>query len=278
MSWANELRGPGRDAAAALIDLFEQYGLDTLAPKIVDYLKQGYQSDTIYLLLQESKEWKTRFAANELRRKKGLSVLSPAEYIQNERAYRQALQAAGVPAGFYDSPKDLQDFLVKDISPSEIAERAMTARKVVDSVDSTQRQALARAGLGVGDLIAHYLDADRALPVLQKKVDVALLNAERKRAGYGYSDKRAEDLYSQGITTEQAREGSSAIGQALPTFERLGDIYGSKLTLNDMENEVFGGDADATNRRSRLASQERAQFEGSAASGRSTLGRERQFN
>lgn len=278
MAWQDELSGADRDAAAALISLFEQFDLGTLANKIVGYLQQGYQSDTIYLLLQDTKEWKTRFSANEARRKAGLSVLDPNEYIQTERAYRQAIQAAGLPKGFYDSTSDFTDFLIKDISPSEIAERANQARKLADTVDSEQKKALARMGLGSGDIAAYYLDENRALPTLQKQIDVTLLNAERSRAGFGYSDRFAEELYDMGITSQQAREGYNVIQTQLPTFERLGQISGERFGLEDIESEVFGGNAEATRTRGRLASQERARFSGSGGTSAGTLSRDRRFN
>ena len=36
MDWTAGLSGPNRDAALALTDLFKSYGLETLAPKIVE--------------------------------------------------------------------------------------------------------------------------------------------------------------------------------------------------------------------------------------------------
>jgi hypothetical protein len=55
-----ELQGmPGqeRDAYAALTTLFNSYGLGTLAPKILNYLQNGYGSDTITILLQQTPEY-----------------------------------------------------------------------------------------------------------------------------------------------------------------------------------------------------------------------------
>lgn len=276
-SWQSELTGPDRDAAAALIGLFEKYGLGSLAGQIVNYIKEGYQSDTIYLLLQDSKPWKERFKANEARRKAGLSVLDPAEYLATERGYRQALQAAGMPAGFYDSTDDFTNFLVKDVSPQEIAERAMKARTLADTVDNEQKKALARMGISSGDLAAYYLDTKKALPVLEKNVELAKLNAESKRAGFSYDDRFAQELYGMGVTSEQAREGYNVVATQLPTFERLGEISGVDFGFEDIRSEVFGGNADATRTRNKLASQERARTSGGAGTGSGTLTRDRRF-
>lgn len=277
-AWYDKLDGPNRDGAAALIGMFEEYGLGTLAPKIIEFLQQGYGSDTIYMLLQETPEWEQRFIANKARRKAGLSVLSPNEYIQTERAYRQALQAAGMPKGFYDTQKDFTDFLIKDISPSEIAERATAARELADTVDAEGKRSLARSGLGTGDYAAFLLDVNRAYPELRKQVDVALLNAERKRAGYGYNDQFAEEMYRLGVTLDDAREGYNVIQTQLPTLKNLAEISGIEYGVEDIESEVFGGNAESTKTRTRLASAERARLSGSGGTGSGTLTKDRRFN
>ena len=70
------LTGADRDAAVALTNLFRQYGLESLAPRIVDFIKQGYGPDVITIMLQETPEYKQRFAANDKRVAAGLPALS----------------------------------------------------------------------------------------------------------------------------------------------------------------------------------------------------------
>jgi hypothetical protein len=277
MAWQDELSGASRDAAAALIDLFTSYGLGTLAPKIVGYLQQGYSGDTIALLLQETPEYKQRFRANEARRAAGLSVLSPAEYLKTEMGYRQAMQAAGIPPGYFDSDEDFVRYLELDISPNEIDARAKSAVQLAFTVDPGQRQVLARFGIDTGDLAAYYLNPNIAVPVLQRKVDVALLGFERERAGFEFDETRAESLAQRGITLQQAREGYAAIAENLPTLSKLGAIEEEPYTVADFEAEVFDQSATAATRRKKLASAERGRFTGSAGQGRGTLTREREF-
>jgi hypothetical protein len=276
--WMDELSGPNRDAAAALIDLFTQYGLGTLAPKIIEYLQEGFSGDTIALLLQDTAEFKTRFAANEARRRAGLSVLSPADYLRVEAGYRQALQASGVPGGYYDSVTDFQRYLELDVSPDEIKARANEAIKLAHTIDPGQRQALQRFGIDVGDLAAYYLNVGVAVPILQRKIDTALLGYERERAGFTLDEARAETLAQMGVSLAQAREGYSAIAEVLPTLSKLGAIEGDPFTVGDLESEVFDQSATAATRRKELASRERARFSGSAGQGRGTLTRERGFD
>src|SRR6478752_6861900 len=85
------LSGTERDAYAAISALFKSYGLESLAGKVYDYVKNGYSADTVSILLQDTKEYKERFAGNELRKKAGLPVLSAGEYLATEASYRQIM-------------------------------------------------------------------------------------------------------------------------------------------------------------------------------------------
>jgi hypothetical protein len=57
--------------------LFKNYGLESLAPLIKQYVQDGYSADTVTLKLQDAPEYQRRFAGNESRKKAGLPVLSP---------------------------------------------------------------------------------------------------------------------------------------------------------------------------------------------------------
>ena len=109
------LEGAQRDVAAAVTSLFDSYGIGSLAGKIVQYAQQGMSADTMAIELQNTPEYKQRFAANDIRIKNGMAVLSPAEYIATERAYRQVMSQAGLPTGFYDSQSDFTNFIANDM-------------------------------------------------------------------------------------------------------------------------------------------------------------------
>lgn len=261
----SDLSGEDRDAASALIQLFRQYGLDALGPKILDYVKKGYGSDTIALLLQDTTEWKQRFSGNETRRKAGLPVLSPAEYLATERAYRQVAQQYGLPAGFYDSPSDFAGFIGNDMSPQEFQTRVQTASQYAHSQDQSTKDALRRLyGLGPGDLAAWALDQNRALPLIEKQAKAVAAGAAALRQGLNTSRGYAEHLADLGITGEQAEQGYSTIREMLPTFTSLGRIYDMDYSQNTAEKEIFEGSAAARDTRKKLASQERATFSGSS--------------
>ncbi len=107
--------------------IFSNYGLDSLAPKITEFIQMGYSPDTVTLKLQETPEYKQRFIGNESRRKAGLPVLNPAEYLSVEASYKKIMRDAELPAGFYDQPDDFGKFIGADVSPTELQERVSIA-------------------------------------------------------------------------------------------------------------------------------------------------------
>lgn len=187
-----KLTGPQRDAASALITLFSQYGLQTLAGRIIEMVKQGFSSDTMSIMLEETPEYKRRFAANDQRVKNGLSKLSPAEYIQTERAYRAVMTQSGMPKGFYDSNDDYQKFLANDLSPTELNDRVkmwqQEALKDKAGLDSIRKI----TGLGVSDYAAYLMDPTRATPLLTKTAQAISFAAAGERHGYDITKQLAE--------------------------------------------------------------------------------------
>lgn len=271
VDWAKNLTGASRDAFLALTNLFGNYGLDSLAGKIFDYIKNGYSADTIAILLQETPEYKQRFAGNEERRKQGLPVLPPNEYLAVESSYRQILQTAGLPAGFYDQPSDFNQWIGRNVSPSEIQARVDLATQATVLANPDYRKALNMIGISDNDLTAYFLDQKKALPYLTKAAATAAVGAGALAQGLSFDKQYAESLATQGVTAEQARQGYAQVAQELPELSKLGSIYGESYGQRESEQAVFEGQAGAINKRRRLASQERAQFGGTTGGARGGL-------
>lgn len=258
------LTGAQRDAAVALRDLFTSYGLGSLVPDIVNFIKQGYSADTITILLQDTKAYNERFAANNVRRAKGLPVLSPAEYIATEDAYRQTLQKWGMPSGFYDSTQDFQKFLENDMSPVELDQRAQAASDFMNQADSAQ-MAYYKQFYTSGDLVAFALDPKRAAPLVGKAFAAARIGGAAQEQGIGIDSGTADSLAGLGVSDQQARSGFSQIAQMQQPLNKLGSIYGDSISQSDLINATFAGDGNTENRIKKLASQERAAFGGTSA-------------
>lgn len=261
-----DLSGDQRDAYSFLVDEFNQFGLGTLAPTIFNFIKQGYGADTITLLLQDTPEYKQRFAGNELRKKAGLPVLSPAQYLATESSYRAILTNAGMPKNFYDSPEDFANWIGGDVSPTELNGRVQLAVKDVMQAPNETKQALTDLyGVSQGDMLAYFIDQSKALPLLQIQAQAAEIGGQALTRGL--SDANAERLAREGITTAQAAQGYSMIGENLNNLQAIANRFGTTFTQNEAEQAVFEPNAvtsgeNALRKQTLLQAQERALFGG----------------
>lgn len=278
--WPGDLTGPQRDAYAALLSLFTSYGLASLAPKIFDYVKQGYSSDTISLLLQDTKEYKDRFAANEIRKKQGLRVLTPAEYLSLEDSYRQYMAQAGLPKGFYDQNSDFTNYIANDVSPTEVKDRVDMAVQATTQANVAYKQALQQMyGLSDKDLAAYFLDPKRAEPLLQKQAAAAQIGAAALQRGFDVNKNDFESFASEGVTASQAQQGFAYIADTFQTIRDIASRYGTDWSQLDAERDVFepgktpgsnnsGGytGESVTEKKNRLIAQEKGLFSGNVGS------------
>lgn len=261
------LTGQNRDAYASLRSLFNNFGLGSLAGKIYEYAKQGYGADVISLLLQDTKEYKERFSANEDRVKKGLPVLSPAEYLGAEQSYRQIMQDSGLPKGFYDNPADFRNWIAGDVSPTEVKGRvdlavANTMQANPDSVKALKQL----YGVDQSYITAYFLDQKKALPLLQKQTQAAQYGGEALKRGLTLDKGDLEDFVTAGLSLGQVSSGFQAVAEALPNIQAIAARYGeSPFTQHELEKDLVQGvntRGQGETRRKRLASQERALFSG----------------
>lgn len=267
------LDGTNRDAAAYLIDLFKQYGLETLAPQIITMLQNGFSADTVSIELQKSKEYQERFSANAARVKAGLPALSPAEYISTERSYRQVMAAAGLPEGFYDSTSDFKAFLERDISPTELKDRVDIATEAITKAPKDTLNYFSQ-WYDTADMVAYALDPAKAAPLVEKRIRAAEAAAVAKTQGVDLGQNTAETIGNAGANFAQIQQGLGFVGQELPGVSKTAAIYGETVTADDLVNEVFQNDATVATKRGKLASQERATFGSRGGVGQATLAKD----
>jgi hypothetical protein len=255
-------------------DLLNQYGLGSLTGTLQNILLSGVTDQTeISLQLQSTPEWKTRFAGNEMLRQKGLPVLDVAQYLSVESSYAQVMKNYGLPQGFYDDPSDFAKFIGSSVSPNEIQQRAQMYADVARREDPALTEQLRAMGLGDGDILAYMMDPNRALPLIQQKYQTALIGGAARRAGLTPDTAYAQHLADLGVSEQQAAQGYGQIASELPAAQKLGDIYHDAISQSDLESETFDSNGAVTNKKKRLASQERAAFSGSAGVGQGSLGR-----
>jgi hypothetical protein len=262
-----------KSIVAVLTDRFQKYGLGSLINKIKDLAIDGATEATITLALQESEEYKTRFKANETRIAKGLKVLTPAEYLNNEDGYRQVLRAYGLKQ--FDTDAYVQQFIANDMSPTEFSNRVVTAVQRVQNADPAIVQQLRDYyGIGQQDLVAYVLDPEQQFQKIERQVAASEIGVAAGRQGLRAGVSVAEQLAAQGVTEAEAQKGYATIADILPTAEKLSDIYGTTLDTygqSEAEQEVFNSLASAQRKRQNLTKREVAAFSGAAGTNKTSL-------
>ena len=257
---------------------YEAAGLGALGDRIVEFVKQGFDPDTIDFKIRETPEFKLRFPANEARKKAGLPVLSLDEYIAAENAYQSVFREAGFAKGFYDTKDDFTKFLENDVSPAELKQRVDIASLSVDNADPFYVDSLQRLyGVAKADMVAYALDPERALPFITRQVQAAQFGGEAARQGLNIDRSMAETYTGMGVTQQQARQGFEQVAGVLPVAEKLSQITaGSQpVGVGEVTSAVFGGAGSAQYKQQlqNLSEQEQSRFAGQAGVGRGSLSR-----
>ena len=261
-----------QSAWAYMQQLLDQVGLGSLGGVVQNLISQGMtDANQLQLELQNTNEWKTRFAGNETLRANGLPVLSVAEYLSTERSYAQIMKNYGLPSGFYDDPSDFAQFMGNSVSARELEQRVSAWADLANREDPAIKEQLRAMGISDGDLIAYMMDPGRAAPLIQKTYQQALLGGAARRQGLDASG--SSRLVELGITEREALQGYGVISDAMPDAARLGNIYGEDIDQGDLEADVFENNGEASRKRKRLASRERAAFQGQSGVGQGSLSR-----
>jgi hypothetical protein len=250
---------------ASLADRFNKYGLTGLADKIKQLAMEGASADTISLQLQETPEYQMRFAANADRIKKGLSALSPAEYINVEDTYRQVLRAYGLNQ--FDNNDYVKQFISNDVSPTELSNRVVTAVQRVQYADPAISQTLKDFyGISSADIVAYVLDPTQQMEKIQRQVAAAEIGAAARKQGLYAGAGVSEALAAQGITQAEAQKGYATIADIMPTAEKLSGIYSQApgYDQSTAEQDVFNSLASAQRKRQNLVALEQSSFSGSS--------------
>lgn len=260
----------------AMMVMLQQYGLESLGSILKNLILDGVTDQaSLVLALQQTQEWKTRFAGNEMLAANGLPMLSVAEYLAVERSYAQILKNYGLPKGFFDDPSDFAKWIGNSVSANELQQRAQTYADIARrETDPAIRDQLVSMGLSEGDIMAYTMDPSRAMPLIQKKWETAKIGGAARRNGVVSDNEYLGHLTDLGVTEQQAMQGYGIIGENLGTLDTLGDIYGEEYGLRDFETEVFEQNGQSAKKRKRLASRERANFSGSSGVGQGSLTRD----
>jgi hypothetical protein len=254
------------NAEVLLNGLLKQWGLESLSGTLLDLIKKGYSPDAVTLLLQDTPEYKARFAGNDGRIKNGLAPLPPAQYLATEASYRQALSSAGIPQSFYDNHADFTNYIANDVSPAEIKTRADQAMQFVNDTDPAYLNAFQQYyGAGRGDIAAYFLDGAKNEALLSKQVTTSQIGAAALQQGLAAPGRTQAEMYAdQGVTASQAQAGFQNVASVLPEESQIASRFHQQYGQQDAQDEFLGGMASAQRKRRQLNNDEQALFAGSS--------------
>lgn len=262
-----------QNAYAMLTDLLRQWNLESLAPDVLKFLQGGYTQTQIPMLLQDTEAYKARFAGNQQRRQKGLAVLSPGEYLQTERSYRQIMANAGLPEGFYDSPQDFSGWIGGDVSPVEVQ------RRVDEGVDAYLRWDPASKAaaqdlfpeISQDGWLAWILDPQRGRDQLNRQVHGARIAGAARGAGVDLTRGQAEQFGAE--STQDYVKQATDFGTLAAAGVRLSGFHpDQQYGVEQAGQEVFQSSTEAARKRQQLFAREEADFGGAGGAGRNALG------
>ena len=278
-----------KDAFEELGATLKGWGLEELADTYTRLMVAGKSAAEALTILKYSKEidpatgqpynaaYAKRFAGNAARFAAGMNAYSERIYIEVENAYEETLSENGlrnlISTDRAVNQAKYADYMAKGIAPKEFGERiGLVSERVMNMDPNTKAQFKAYyPSLTDIDLVSYFLNPKETLPILKNKVTAAEIGAVASAAGpnnqYGISEARAMDFAQFGVTRSEALTAYQDIAQEAPTGMKLSNVYaeeGIQYGKTAAEDEFLKQDAQAKIKRNRLASKERASFQGSA--------------
>ena len=258
----------GETATTILTNTLKFYGLND--PALINEIRAALANrtitgsssiDEIGIQLRESPAFKQRFVANERRRELGKPVYSVSQLLQLESQYRRNLRDSGMPAGFYDDPVSLQNFLINDISPDEILARVTQGYQAVRNADPTVINELKTLyNLDDGSIAAFFVDPTKAQDNILRAARAAEVGAQaRKQAGIALTATSAEELVRQGVTEAEAQAGFTTFKQQESLYRPL--MGEEALTQEEAIAGTLGTSAQAAQRVGTRKRRRRGEFE-----------------
>jgi hypothetical protein len=280
-----EAQGAARSAYALLLSEFTRYGLEALVTPLQDLIKQGLSGPEFQIALRNSDAYQKRFAANTDRIKKGLTALSPAEYLALEDGYQNLMRNYGLPASFYakdslGTQAGFNKLIANDVSAIELEDRIVTAQKRVIDAAPEVATALKRfyPDINSSDILGYTLDPEKGLADIKRKITAAEIGGAALAAGLDTSLTDAEYLRRYGVTAETARQGFGIIGGGLERGRQLASIYQQPdYTQAVAEEEIFNlpGQTESQQKRKKIIGLEKAEFGGQTGMTSGALSRDR---
>jgi hypothetical protein len=239
---------------------FKQYGLESLGSFISGQIMADTSPEALLIKLYDQPEYQARFPGMAALQKKNRTI-TEAEYIKLENSYAETLRFFDLPKGFMDDRATFGKMIAAEVSPKELQDRAQIAQDLAKTTNPAIRKALTDFyGVGEGGITAYVLDADKALPLIQKQAKTATIAGVGSAAGFSLGNTESELMAAKGVyqamNETDMTKAFGAAAQLRDAQQRL--AYLDRTTYDKQEALAAGieGDQGAI-----LASQKRAQRE-----------------
>lgn len=259
------------DARKQAEEILKQFDLESLVPELTNYLLSfkgavaTIDGEAVKKWIRSTPAYAKRFAGNVAREKSGLPKLEEVVYIAQERAYRKQLQGL-VPKSFYDNYRDFQRFIVADIDPTEVGQRARMAYDLSQKTNPEYRKALKDFyGIGDKEITAYFLDPKKALPLLQSRQSTIEIGGEALQSNLTIGRSYAEQLAAEGYDGRNVQPAMVEAGEAQGITGLLGQVSGINVLDRDILDESLNRQGQGARTVRQLRSQQRARFGGSSA-------------
>ena len=250
-------------ASDKLISLFAANGITDpgFATFISDSILNDVSEAETLIKIYEQPAYKLRFPGMATLRTKNRTI-TEAQYMGLENQIVETLRFFDLPIGFYDNRATLGTMIANEVSPKEVQDRAQMAQDIARAADPAIRDALMKFySVNEGAVTAYFLNADAALPLLQKSAKAAEIAGIGFSSGFEeFSKAEAEklgvlDSYSQ-LSQTKLTQGFGQASTLAQTQARLAQIEQSAYSDREALQATLEGDQQAM-----LASQKRAQRE-----------------
>jgi hypothetical protein len=256
-------------AADAMAATFKQYGLESLGSFISGQIMADTPPEALLIKLYDQPEYQARFPGMAALQKKNRTI-TEAQYISLENQYAETLRFFDLPQGFMDDRATFGKMIANEVSPKELQDRAQVAQDLAKTTNPLIRKALTDFyGVGEGGITAYVLDADKALPLIQKQAKTATIAGVGQAAGFNLGNTESDLMASKGayqnLNESDLTKAFSTAAQLRDAQQRLAFLdQGASYDAKEALAASIEGDQTAI-----LASQKRAQREVARFSGSS---------
>jgi hypothetical protein len=265
-------------ASDKLITLFKAQGIEDVAfaKFITDNIINDVSEAQTLIEIYDQPAYKLRFPGMDSLRKKNRTI-DEKTYIGLENQIVQTLKFFDLPKGFYDDRATLGKMIGNEVSPKEVQDRAQLAQDLARAADPNVRNALMNFyKVNEGGITAYFLNADAALPLLEKSAKTAEIAGIGKT--YGFNEFGMAEAEKLGVKDTYAKLSQSDMTKA---FGRAAQLASTQSRLAYLEKGAYSdrealaatieGDQQAILASEKRAQREQARFGGSSGLSSSSL-------